>query len=484
VFAHSNRTLLIASLATLATFLDTTILYVAFPDITATFSDTSTAELSWVLNAYTIVFAALLIPAGKIADRVGHRRVFLTGSVLFTAASMACGLAPTAEMLIVFRIVQAAGAAALIPASLALVMHAFAYDQLPRAVAIWGAAGAVAGALGPTLGAAIVEGLGWRWAFFINLPVGLYTIIAGRSELQESSDPDTRVPEVLGVILVVVAAGLLSFAVVGTEEAGWLSMRTLGLFLSGGLAVAAFIVQQRRTAAPVLDLDLFRIVNFRWANLAMLVFGAAFSALFFGSILFLTQAWGWSILQAGFGVAPGPIIVGLVAPRIGALAGRIGQRPILLIGGVLYAGSGLYRLVMLGPEPDYLRDYFPSMVLSGVGVGFVFPQLSSVVAQALPPNRRGVGGAALQAGRQFGGTLGVALTIAFLGAATSTTEMMSAFDHIWWLIAIGGLTTSLLAIPLRTNTVGVDEANDPHLNPTANPTLHTRSTAESTASTD
>jgi EmrB/QacA subfamily drug resistance transporter len=486
VFAHSNRTLLIASLATLATFLDTTILYVAFPDITATFTDTSAAELSWVLNAYTIVFAALLIPAGKIADRVGHRRVFLTGSALFTAASMACGLAPTAEMLIMFRIVQAAGAAALIPASLALVMHAFAYDQLPRAVAIWGAAGAVAGALGPTLGAAIVEGLGWRWAFFINLPVGLYTIIAGRSELHESSDPDTRVPAPLGVILVVVAAGLLSSAVVGTEEAGWLSMRTLGLVLGGVVAVGAFIAHQRRTTAPVLDLDLFRIVNFRWANLAMLVFGAAFSALFFGSILFLTQVWGWSILQAGFGVAPGPIIVGLVAPRIGALAGRIGQRPILLIGGVLYAGSGLYRLVMLGPESDYLRDYFPSMALSGVGVGFVFPQLSSVVAQALPPNRRGVGGAALQAGRQFGGTFGVALTIAFLGAATSVTAMMSAFDHIWWLIAIGGIATSLLAIPLRTTTtVGADDAGDPRdRRPTSNPTRHARRADEFTASTD
>jgi MFS family permease len=156
------------------------------------------------------------------------------------------------------------------------------------------------------------------------------------------------------------------------------------------------------------------------------------------------------------------MIVGLVAPRIGTLAGRIGQRPILLLGGVLYASSGLYRLVMLGPEPDYLRDYLPSMVLSGLGVGFVFPQLSSVVAQALPPNRRGVGGAALQAGRQFGGTFGVALTIAFLGAATGLTAMLSAFDHIWWLIAIGGLTTSLLAIPLRTAMIAAVAADDPH----------------------
>ena len=484
MYAHSNRTLLIASLATLATFLDTTILYVAFPDIAATFTDTSAAELSWVLNAYTIVFAALLIPAGKIADRVGHRRVFLTGSALFTVSSMACGLAPTAELLIACRMIQAAGAAALIPASLALVMHAFAHDQLPRAVAIWSAAGAVAGALGPTLGAAIVETLGWRWAFFINLPIGLYTIVAGRSELHESSNPDTRIPAFLGVVLVATAAGLMSYAVVSTEEAGWLSARTLGLFLAGGLAVAAFIVHQRRTPAPVLDLELFEINNFRWANLAMLVFGTAFSALFLGSILFLTQVWGWSILQAGFGVAPGPVIVGLVAPRIGSLAGRIGQRPILLIGGVLYASSGAYRLVMLGPESDYLRDYLPSMVLSGIGVGFVFPQLSSVVAQALPPNRRGVGGAALQAGRQFGGTFGVALTIAFLGAATGIPAAMSAFDQIWWLIVIGGLATSALVLPLLTHdtTVGADTAHD-----RASPPNRIRPTSQSdelAASTD
>lgn len=484
MFADSNRTLLIASLATLATFLDTTILYVAFPDIATTFTDTGAAELSWVLNAYTIVFAALLIPAGKIADRIGHRRVFLTGSALFTIASMACGLAPTAEMLIAFRIVQAAGAAALIPASLALVMHAFAHDQLPRAVAIWGAAGAVAGALGPTLGAAIVETLGWRWAFFINLPVGLYTIVAGRSALHESSDPNTRVPATLGVVLVAAAAGLLSYAVVRTEGTGWISVRTVGLFLAGGLTVAAFIVHQRRTTAPVLDLELFTINNFRWANLAMVVFGTAFSALFLGSILFLTRVWDWSILQAGFGVAPGPIIVGLVAPRTGSLAGRIGQRPILLVGGALYASSGVYRLIMLGPESDYLLDYLPSMVLSGIGVGFVFPQLSSVVAQALPPNRRGVGGAALQAGRQIGGTFGVALTIAFLGAATGISETMSAFDQIWWLIVIGGLATSALVLPLLTPaaTVGADTAQDD-----AGPTTRSRSTFgsdELAASTD
>lgn len=449
----ARRTLTIASLATLATFLDTTILYVAFPDIGATFSGTDAAELSWVLNAYTIVFAALLIPAGKVADRIGHRKVFLAGSALFTAASVACGLAPTAEALIAFRVVQAMGAAALIPSSLALVMHAFPRDQIPKAVAIWGAAGAVAGALGPTLGAAIIESLGWRWAFYLNLPIGAFTVVAGARTLRESSDLETRIPAAAGVGLVALTAGILSFGVVESDRFGWASGRTLTVLSAGVVLALSFVAHQRRTSRPVLDLDLFRLPNFRWGNLAMLSFGVAFSAMFFGSILFLTQVWDWSILKAGFGVAPGPTLVALVAPRAGALAGRIGQRPILLAGGVLYAAGGAYRLIALGPEIDYVRDYLPSMLLTGLGVAFCFPQLSSVVAQALPPNRIGIGGAALQAGRQLAGTFGVALTIAFLGTPTDLADALTRYDRVWWLIVAGGLVTSLLVLPMRTNAI-------------------------------
>jgi EmrB/QacA subfamily drug resistance transporter len=454
---QAKLTLTIAALATLATFLDATILYVAFPDIGQTFAATSTSRLSWVLNAYTIVFAALLVPAGKLADRFGHRRAFLGGSTLFTMASMACGLAGSVELLIVFRVAQAAGAAILIPSSLALVMHAFPRDKLPQAVAIWGAAGAVAGALGPTLGSAIVQGLGWRWAFFINLPIGLFTVGAGLRVLEESADPSTRIPSFLGVGLIAATAGVLSYGVVGAGTAGWTSGRTVGILGVGLGVLGLFIVQQYRTTAPVLDLELFRIGNFTWGNLAMLAFGVAFSAMFFGSILFLTNVWGWSIMKAGFGVAPGPALVAAVAPRAGKLAGQIGQRPILIVGGLLYAAGGLYRLLMLGPEANYLGDYLPSMLLSGVGVAFSFPQLASVVAQALPQNRIGVGGAALQAVRQFGGTFGVALTLAFLGRSVpqgSQSDLdfvLASFDRVWLLIIIGGLLTTVLALPMQTS---------------------------------
>ncbi len=447
---HERVTLAVASLATLATFLDTTILYVAFPDISSTFSSASPTTLSWVLNAYTIVFAALLIPAGKIADRFGHRRAFLAGSTLFTIASMACGLAPTIELLIAFRILQAAGAAVLIPSSLALVMHAFPREKVPQAVAIWGATGGVAGALGPTLGAAIVESLSWRWAFFINLPIGVFTIVAGRKHLRESSDPETRVPSMIGVALIILAAGLLSYGVVDADTDGWMSTRTIGTLALGAVALGVFVLHQQRTRAPVLDLDLFRIGNFRWGNISMFAFGIAFSAMFFGSILFLTNVWGWSILEAGFGIAPGPLFVAILAPRMGKLAGVIGQRPILLIGGLVYAAGGLWRVIFLGPDVDYWSHYFPSMVLTGIGVACCIPQLSSVVAQALPANRIGVGGAALQAVRQFGGTFGVALTIALLAAQTGIDGSLAAFEHIWWIVVAGGVVVTVLALPLRT----------------------------------
>ncbi|MEZ5260803.1 MAG: MFS transporter [Acidimicrobiales bacterium] len=229
---------------------------------------------------------------------------------------------------------------------------------------------------------------------------------------------------------------------------------TVGVALAGCAVLVAPVLHQQRTRAPALDLELFRLANFRWANLATVAFGTAFSAMFFGSILFLTDVWGWSVLQAGFGVAPGPTTVGLLSPRIGKLAGRIGQRPLLIIGGILFAGSALYRLAFLDTTADYWLEYFPSMVLSGLGVACVFPQLSSAAAQALPPGRAGVGGAVVQAVRQFSGTFGVAITVAILGASGAAS--LGTYDRIWWLIAAGGIATSILVLPMATRHPSVD----------------------------
>ncbi|MGH1490600.1 MAG: DHA2 family efflux MFS transporter permease subunit [Acidimicrobiales bacterium] len=444
----------IAALAALATYLDTTILFVAFPDITSTFGDASASTLSWVLNGYTITFAALLIPAGKLADLLGHRRAFLSGSALFTIASVACGLAPSVALLIAARVFQGAGAAVLIPASLALVMAAYPRERLPQVVAIWGAIGAFSAALGPSLGALIVDALGWRWAFYLNIPIGIVTIVAGRRFLTESRNPSVRIPSPVGIALIALAAGSLSYGVVESDAVGWLSTQTV-LVLGAGLALLAiFVAHQRRTESPTLDLELFDLRNFRWGNLAMFAFSTGFSAMFFGLILFLVNVWDWSILKAGFAVAPGPLVAALLAPRLGKLGGQVGQRPLVIIGGLLFAASGIFRVWFLTADVDYLVDFVIPLALVAIAIPLVFPQVTSAAAQALPTDRVGVGGATTQAVRQFGGSFGVAATIALLGTSVDPDDVLAGFDRVWWLVFAAGLVTTLCALPLRTAKAG------------------------------
>jgi len=304
--------------------------------------------------------------------------------------------------------------------------------------------------LGPTLGAVLVEAASWRWVFFINLPIGLFTVIAGRRILNESKDATAILPAPFGVVLIAAAAGLVSLGLVQSESWGWTDARTIGAIVGGLGVLAAFVVHQHRTSAPALDMELFAIRNFSWGNAATFTFGTAFTAMFFSSILFLTEVWDYSILRAGFAVAPGPALVAVLAPFMGNFAGRIGQRPLLLGGGLAFATGGLWRLVFLDGTPNYLTEYLPSMLFTGIGVAMCLPQLSSVVAQSLPPNRLGVGGGSNQAIRQFGGTLGVALTIALIATPTSLAEALSHFDLVWWLLIVGGLLTSVLSIPLMT----------------------------------
>ena len=450
---QARLTLAIAGLAAMATYLDTTILFVAFPGITASFQDSSTSILSWVLNAYTITFAALLVPAGKLADRLGQRLAFLVGSATFSVASLACGLAPSVGFLIFARVVQGAGAAILVPASLALVMAAYPRDKLPQVIAIWGAIGALSAALGPSLGALIINSFGWRWAFFINLPVGVVTIATGVRYLRESKDSTVRIPSPVGVILLIMAAGTLLYGLVESDNVGWVSVRTIAVLVVGVVLLAAFVAHQRHTDSPTLDPELFTLQNFRWGNLAMLSFNVSFTAMFFGLILFLVNVWDWSILKAGLAVAPGPALAAILAARFGKLAGQIGQRPLVIAGGIMAAASGIYRVLFLDENVNYLVDFAVPLALSAFAIGLVFPQVTSVALQAVPASRVGVGGATTQAVRQFGGSLGVALTITLLGAATETLDLVAGFNRIWWLVVVGGIVTTLCALPLQTDKV-------------------------------
>ena len=433
------------SLAVFAVFLDTTVLFVAFPSISAQFSSVSPSSLSWVLNAYTIVFAALLVPGGRLADRVGRRRVFLVAVVLFTAASMLCGLAPNAALLIATRVVQAIGAAALVPASLALVLQTFPRDKIPVAVAIWGAIGAVAGAAGPTLGALAVENLSWRWVFFINLPVGIVSFTLGRSVLPEGREAHPgRLPDAASVALLVGGLALAAYAIVETNTWGWGSVTFVVTMVAAAALVTAFVLRCRRVSNPLLDLELFRSRNFRWANAATLVFATGFSAMFLGNVLFLTRVWQYTVLRAGLAISVGPLIVAATAPFFGRLAGRIGQRALLVPGGLVWATGGFYLFARASVVPNYLGVYLPAICCTGIGVALVLPQLSSAAVQGLPPDSFGSGSAVNQSIRNLGGTFGVALVIALTTGLTAATAL-DGFHHVWWLLAGSGITVSTLA---------------------------------------
>ena len=442
------------SLAVFAVFLDTTILFVAYPSIRADFSSVSASSLSWVLNAYTIVFAALLIPAGRLADRIGRRRTFLAAVVLFTAASMLCGIAPTPALLVLARILQSVGAAALVPASLALVLQTFPREKVPVAVAIWGAIGAVAGAAGPTLGALVVEHFGWRWAFFINLPVGIVSLFMGRRVLPEWREPNPgRLPDPWGVLLLASGLALAAYAIVQTDEWGWLDARFAMALSLATILVGVFIWRCSSVANPLLDLSLFQSRAFRWANGGLLVFAVGFNAMFLGNVLFLTQVWRYSVLRAGMGIAVGPLIVAATAPFFGRLAGRIGQRPLLIPGGVMWSAGGLLLISRATASPDYVGTYLPAVIFTGLGVSLCLPQLSSAAVQGLPADRFGSGSAVTQAVRNLGATLGVALVLALTADILPATALAS-FHRVWWLLVISGLAVSLLSmrLPARSSS--------------------------------
>src|SRR4051794_31408289 len=295
------QVLLVTSVAVFMSFLDVTIVNIAFPDIRASFPESSLGDLSWILNAYNIVFAALLVPAGRLADRTGRRRTFMGGMITFLAASVAAGLAPTVEVLIAARVVQAAGAAALVPTSLALLLPEFTLQQRATATGIWGAMGAIAAAVGPSLGGVLVDAAGWRWVFFVNLAIGLPALIPARRLLHESREPNPGpMPDAVGVGLLVAGVALLSLGIVKGQEWGWGSARVLVAIGAGIALLVLFAIRSSRHPAPVVEPALFRVRSFAVANAGAFAFALGFYAFLLGNVLFLTGVWHYSVLTAGF----------------------------------------------------------------------------------------------------------------------------------------------------------------------------------------
>ena len=443
-------------------FLDVTIVNVAFPDLEQEFPDASRADLSWVLNAYNILFAALLVPAGRIADIVGRRRMFFVGIFIFLGASLLCGIAGSVEFLIAARALQAVGGAILVPTSLGLALPEFPASQRATATAIWTAAGAVAAAIGPSLGGILVDAGGWRWAFFVNLPIGLLAIWPARKLLNEIRQAaGARLPDALGAALLVASIGLIALGIVKAPEWGWGSERVIGS-IAVGLALLPLVVRRSlHHPAPVIDLTLFRTRSFAVANAGMLTFSAAFYALLLANVLFTTEIWGWSILQAGVSITPAPATAALFAPVGGLLADRYGQRVIAIPGALLFAAGCTYFALSMDATPDYLSEMLPAQILTGSGVGLSFAAWGSAAVAELPAARFATGSAVLSCLRQVGAVLGIAVLIAVLEGA-SPADPVGAFHTAWFLMAGTAAVTATIAIGLgRVHAIGTVDAAAP-----------------------
>jgi EmrB/QacA subfamily drug resistance transporter len=436
----------IASAAVFLVSVDATIAVAAFPALRASLSDTSPATLSWVLNGYTILYAALLVPAGRLVDLHGAKRLFLFGVAVFTLASAACGMASGPGSLIAARTVQAVGGAVLTPASLALILRAFPANKRSAIVGLWSAAGALGAAVGPGAGAILIELATWRAAFLVNLPVGALILFYAARLLPTLKGADAGEGlDIPGIALIATGVGALAYGLLQVEGAGFAATTVRAPLLVGvGLLIAyAFWARGRKGAA--IDMSLFADRTYALVTVASFVFGIAFSMMFLSSFLFLLGIWRFSQGLTGLAVTPGPLVVIVVAIASGRLVARVGHRTVLVVGGVLYACAQFWVASQVTATPAYLTLWFPMQIVGGTAVGLLLVGLSGAAVAVLPPARFGVGGAVNNAVRQLGGVFGTALAVVLVGQTDAAIE---AFRTAFLCLGGIGLATAILCLRL------------------------------------
>ncbi|MCQ8833348.1 MFS transporter [Streptomyces samsunensis] len=442
--------LAVASAAQFLAVLDMIAVNIAFPAIGADFSSASTAELSWVLNAYTIVLAALMVPAGRLADAIGGRRSFLTGIALFGLASLACGAAPGLGTLIAARVAQGVAAAVLVPTSLSLALPAFPRRERATAVGVWTAVSAVAASSGPVAGG-LLAASDWRWIFLINPPVVLVAWVAGLRLLPPRTGPvpgGRRRLDPLGTLLVLLGTGAVTTACVEAADWGYGAPATLG-FLATGLVVGALAVAHvRRHPDPVVDPGLFRTRAFTAAALGLLSYFLAYAASLLAATLLFTGAWGWSPARAGLAVTPWPLAVLVVSTLSGRIVRALGERTTAVVGGLCFAAGPMWWVLLAsGDGAHYAVEFMPGLVLTGIGAGLYQPVMFSA-AGLLPARRLSLGSGVLMMSRQGGSALGVAALVVITGGAARPG--LDALRAGWIFTAVTAALAAVAGAALRT----------------------------------
>jgi EmrB/QacA subfamily drug resistance transporter len=457
----------ITALGSFMASLDLSIVNIAFPAIKTSYPQASQASLAWIITAYSIVFGALLVTGGRTGDRQGRKRTFLLGTAVFIAGSFLCGIAPDLQVLVASRVLQAVGAAFLVPSSVGLLIGAYPPARRTQVVSLWGGIGALAVATGPSLGAVLISAGGWRWVFFVNVPIGLAILVVGRRVLVESARKQSAArPDYLGVLLVSLAVAALVAAVSEGGGWGWGDPRIIVAFVGAVILTAAFVYRSGHHPQPVIDLSLFSDRSFAAANAATLVYAAGFFAILLGNILFLTGVWHYSIMRAGLAVTPGPLVVAVVAGPAGKLATRIGFRPVIMAGGACLAAGLLWFVLRVGLTPAYLAEWLPGTLIVGLGIGLSFPVLSAAAVSSLDSERFAIGSAVNQTSRQVGGALGIAVLVLLTGPSATLAEALTHFQHVWAFGAVTSLSTGLIAMLIPRTSArarAVTKALDPEL---------------------
>jgi EmrB/QacA subfamily drug resistance transporter len=394
--------------------LDNTVVNVALPAIAADLQ-IGLSELEWIVTGYALTFASLMLTGGKLADLLGRRRIFIAGLAIFTLSSLACGLAGSGEMLIGARVVQGAGAALMNPATLSIIAATFPPRQRGTAIGIWAGVSALALALGPLVGGLLTDHVSWSWIFFVNVPIGIAAIAASLLLIPESKDESAEQRlDLPGLVTSGVGLFALTYGLIEANTYGWTSGRILGAFGVAAVMLFAFVVLEMRQRIPMLDLSLFRNRTFAGANLAVLLVALAMFGVFFFVSLYLQGVLGYSAVQAGAAFLPMTIVIMLFAPIAGKTSDRFGSRWLMTIGMILIAIQ-LLHFSRLGVEESYWR-ILPAMLLGGFGITMVMTPSAAAAVRALPVDKSGVGSAVLNAFRQVGGSMGIAVIGAIMAS--------------------------------------------------------------------
>jgi EmrB/QacA subfamily drug resistance transporter len=435
--------------------LDLFIVNIAFPAISRDFPGVSSSALSWVLNGYAIVFAACLVPAGRLGDLIGRRRTFELGVVVFAIGSAGCAAAPGVAVLVVARVVQAIGAAMVIPTSIGLLLHVFPAGERAGATGAWASGAAIAASAGPPLGGLLVL-LSWRWIFIVNLPLAAIALVGARRIVPEvrHAESGSR-PDLPGIALLVAGIAGLVLAIVEGQSWGWASAAFVLVLLGAMALLAIFLWRCGHHPSPIIELSLLRLRPFAAANAAMLAFYVGFGATLLGAVLFLTGIWHERTVTAGLEIAPGPVVVALLSGHVKHLVAHFGARAVAVTGSLLLAAAGVWWAWRLGARPDYAGAFLPGMLLAGLGVALTQATLYGVVAVVLPPHRFATGSGVLNMCRQIALALGVAVLVALLGARPGVGDFHRGFE----LVALSGLAAALIAtlLPARTRAEGAAE---------------------------